>query len=346
MSQQESPRATAADASAGEHWHLDNAGLEAAVDPAAAWFDSPELAATLAAHGERLSLLPDQVFSLAHEVPIGGGRHLHVNEFFTLKAWHRWPRRAALMLGGPVTRGSYWSIPARGYDGTAMVAERGLFAFTVDYVGVGESYRPADGNSVSLADNVEALRQLLRYIRFFRSVPKVDVIAESVGGAMATQLAADTERVRRCVISTVLYKTLAHQLIVSPQWTEFLDSFPDGYTPNPPESYDKFLADSPSEAVRGYTYESQPGLYPAGPFRWLADGLPYFDPGAARVPGLVLVGKNDFVPGANDPHDLAADYGSDGAELVVLESAGHVPRIENEDNAARYWAEVFRFIEP
>jgi len=343
---QEPSRAASSDTAGRKSWHLDSAGFEEAVDPAPVLFDSPEIAATLAAHGERLSVLPDKVFSLTHKVPIGQGRHLHVNEFFTLKAWHRWPRRAALMLGGPVTRGSYWSIPATGYNGSAMVAERGLFAFTVDYLGVGESYRPEDGNEVTFADNVEALRQVLRYIRFFRAVQQVDVIAESIGGAMATQLAADDVRVRRCVITTILYKTLAHQLIVSPEWTAFLDAFGDGYTLNPPESYDMFLTDSPNEEVRRYTYETQPGAYPAGPFRWLANGLPYFNPAVARAPGLILVGKNDFVPGPNDPRDLAADYGTDSAELVVMDDAGHVPRIESADNAARYWAEVFNFIEP
>jgi pimeloyl-ACP methyl ester carboxylesterase len=332
--------------SSSKSWHLDSVGFEEAADPAPAFLDSPPIVEALAAQGERLSFLPDEVYHLEHRVPIGEGRHLRVDEFFTLKAWHRWPRRAALMLTGPVTRGSYWSIPEPGYDGTAMVAERGLFTFTVDYLGVGDSHRPADGNAIAFADHVEALRAVLRYVRFFRSVPQVDIIAESIGGAMATQLAADDDRVRRCTITTVLYKTLAHQLIVSPEWTAFLDAFPDGYTQNPPESYDPFLADSPKEEVRRYTYKSQPGAYPAAPFRWLAQGLPYFDPGVARAPGLILVGKNDFVPGPDDPQELAADYGTDGAELVVLESAGHVPRIECEENAARYWSEVFNFIEP
>lgn len=336
----------ASDDTTRKDWHLDYAGFEEASDPVSALFDSAEIAETLAAHGEHLSVFPDRVFNLEHEVPIGGGRRLHVSEFFSLKAWHRWPRRAALMLGGPVTRGNYWSIPEPGYDATSMLAERGLFAFTVDYLGTGGSYRPEDGNRITFEDNVEALKTLLRYIRFFRSVPKVDLIAESIGGAMATQLAADDDRVRRCVITTVLYKTLAHQLIVSPEWTAFLDAFPDGYTQNPPESYEKFLTDSPNEGVQRYTYESQPGAYPAGPFRWLAGGLPYFDPGGARAPGLVLVGKNDFVPGPRDPHDLAADYGTSGAELIVMDEAGHVPRIESEANAARYWSEVFNFIEP
>ncbi len=345
MSQGTSPTASP-DPSTGKSWHLDSAGFEDVADPAPVLLASPEIAGALAAHGERLSFLPDRVYHLEHQVPIGGGRHLKIDEYFTLEAWHRWPRRAALMLGGPVTRGSYWSIPAPGYDGTAMAAERGFFAFTVDYLGVGDSTRPADGNAITFEDQVEALRHLLRYIRFFRSVPQVDVIAESIGGAMATQLAADTDRVRRCTITTVLYKTLAHQLIVSPEWTAFLDAFPDGYTQNPPESYDPFLAASPNEELRRYTYESQPGAYPAAPFRWLAQGLPYFDPGAARAPGLVLVGKNDFVPGPDDPRELAAAYGAGGAELIVLDSAGHVPRLESEGNAGQYWSEVWKFLDP
>jgi pimeloyl-ACP methyl ester carboxylesterase len=345
MSQEPSPT-SGPRISNGTAWHLDGAGFEEVADPAPALLDSPEVAAALAAHGERLPLLPATVYSLTHRIPIAESRHLHVTESFTLKAWHRWPRRAALMLGGPVTRGSYWSIPVPGYDGPAMMAERGFFAYTVDYLGVGESYRPDDGNTVTLADNVAALRQILRYVRFFRAVPKVDVVAESIGGAMATQLAADGDRVRGCVISTILYKTLAHQLIVSPEWTAFLNAFPDGYTRNPPESYDKFLVNTPNEQVRRYTYDTQPGGYPAGPFRWLAGGLPYFDPGLARVPGLILVGKGDFVPGPDDPHDLAADYGTDGAKLVILDRAGHVPRIQSEEIAASYWAEVFNFIDP
>lgn len=325
-------------------WQLDHQGFDEAADPATAFFESESIPRSLAAHSDRLPVLPDDLFTLEHRIPIGDGRFLHATEHFTLSCWHRWPRRAALMLGGPVTLGNYWSIPSAGYHGTEMVARRGLFAFTVDYLGYGKSYKPGSGKDISFDEHVDALRHVLRYIRFFRAVPAVDIIAESLGGASATQLAADAKRVRRVTISTVLYKTLVDQKIVSPEFSAFLDSWPNGYTQNPPESYDQFLADSPDEDLRNYTYESQPGAYPIAPFQWIKK-LPYFDPGLARAPGKIIVGKHDFVPGPDDPKELAADYGENGAELVVLEDAGHVPRLENQQNAADYWREVFAFIE-
>jgi len=112
-----------------------------------------------------------------------------------------------------------------------------------------------------------------------------------------------------------------------------------------PPFYNITFGFSPSE-VREYLLETQPGYYPTGPFLILFDGFPYFDPGVAQVPGLLIANEFEFVAGPNDAYLLAADYGTNGADLVFIEGAFHATRIESPEVAARFWEEVFGFIDP
>ena len=317
----------------------DDAGFEEAEDPALALgFADPVPNATK-------NFPTDHIFRLTHDVPLGNGRTLRVNETFTLASWQRHPRRALLFLNGPAFLGTNYSIPVPGYDGTVMAAERGFFAYTADYLGAGESYKPAHGVDAGFAENTDALRSALRYIRFLRRVPKIDLLGEGIGGAIATQLAADPSRVRSTVLNAMLYKTVPEGPTTSEDFLNFLLSAPDGYLPVPPELYLLFLTGAPSEVV-DFMLSTQAGVYPIGPFLVPFEEPPYFDPGVARVPGLVIFGSEDFLATPNDPSDLVADYGTSGAELIVLEGAGHAPRIESPDAAAAFWDAVFHFLDP
>lgn len=323
----------------------DGAGFEQAVDPAAAFFQHEKLHETLEDQSVPLKNLLDRVHTLEHRVPIGGGRELFVTETFTLRSWLRWPHRAVLFLPGSAFRGNHFSIPVQGYDGTAMAARRGMFAFTVDYLGVGESFRPADGRDADFEANLEALETLLRYIRFFRAVPKVDLVGEGYGGSLATQLAADARRVRSVVMSAMLYDVLIGGPLTDPAFVAFLESSPDGYFFAPPEGSLIFMAGAPQEAI-DYVLATQGGFYPTPNFLVAAYDLPFFDPGVARAPGLILFGPNDIVTGPTGVDNLAADYGTSGATLLVNPEAGHAPRIEPPAIADWFWSELFAFIDP
>ncbi len=323
---------------------LDGAGFEGLVDPAKAFFESAELHNLLTGSRKSLDDVLNTVYTLEHHVPIGDGRTLYVTEHFTLRSWFRFPHRAALMLTGPEFQGStFWSIPFEGYNGTEMMARRGFFAFTPDYVGTGNSYKPADGSDIDFRTQVEPMQTLLRYIRFFRWVPRIDLLGEGYGGEVATQLAADRHRVKSCVLSVMVYKDLLPQELVSPEWAAFLASFPDGYFV--PPFYDITFGLAAPE-IQDWLFATQPDLYPTGPFWILFEGLPYFDPGVARVPGLVIAAANEIVAGPTDAADLAADYGTGGADLVVLSQGFHAVRIEPRPAAGEYWDAVFDFIDP
>ena len=190
------------------------------------------------------------------------------------------------------------------------------------------------------------MRRVLEHIRDRRVVSGVDVVCESIGGGIATQLAADPVLVRSAVVTTIMYtgmSELAQSLLLSPEYRAFLDGFADGYMPTDAGYYAQFSADSPPE-VGAWLAATQPGRYPTGFFLRMYEGYPYFDPGVARAPGLVLIGPGDFVPAAGDGLALSHDYGKDGAQLIELDGAGHVPRFEAA-NHERYWTEVFRFID-
>jgi pimeloyl-ACP methyl ester carboxylesterase len=71
--------------------------------------------------------------------------------------------------------------------------------------------------------------------------------------------------------------------------------------------------------------------------------LPYFDPGVAQVPGLVVHGAEDELQGPEDALDLAANLGPGGASLVSIPKAGHIPRVEADVRDA-FWSEVLAFL--
>ncbi len=288
----------------------------------------------------------DRVYSLEHRVAVGDGRTLAITEYFTIASWLRGPRRAVLLLQGPVFRRNSWNIPVEGYDGAARAARRGLFVFTVDYLGVGDSSRPEDGREAGIEENAVALDIVLEQIRSQRAVDKVAVVGEGSGGILAARLAADAERVSACVLAAMLYKHPIGGPSQDPEFVAMLTGSPNGYFSIPPMAYEPFLGEA-RPGVREYFLETQPGEYPTAAMLVVAEGEPpFFDPGPARAPGLVIFGDRDFVVGPRDPHELAADYGTSGAELVTSEAAGHSPRIESPDVVDWFWSQVFDFIDP
>jgi pimeloyl-ACP methyl ester carboxylesterase len=319
----------------------DGAGFEDVVDPARAFFDKGLGDAAF----EKDGALFEQVYQLTHLVPVGDGKSLFVTEHFTLGSWLTWPHRSALFLSGSAFRGNHHNIPVEGYDATSMMARRGFFAFTVDYLGVGESTRPANGLEASFEANQEALEVLLRYIRFFRAVPRIDLIGAGYGGSLATQLAADDTRVRSVVMSAMLYDQLVGGPLTDPAFVALLESSPDGYFFIPGEGSGVFLTEAP-QAVRDYVFATQGGFYPTLNFLVAAGDLPFFDPGVARVPGLILFGENDIVVGPGGVDNLALDYGTEGALLISRPDAGHAPRTGSPEIAAWFWENVFDFLDP
>jgi pimeloyl-ACP methyl ester carboxylesterase len=284
------------------------------------------------------------VYRLAHDVPIGGGRTVRVNEHFTLWSWLRYPRRGVLLLAGPAFLGSNWTIPVEGYDAAALIARRGMFAFTVDYLGTGASFKPTDGFEVTFEANLQAMDSVLSYFKLRRLIPRFDLIGAGNGGSLAAELAADRGRVRSCVMAAMLYVDLVGGPLLSPNFVQMLQTAPNGYAFVPPPGYLFFMQGAPQEAV-DYVLSTQPGLYPSNNFL-VALERPFFDPSVARVPGLVIYGSEDTIAGPQDGAKLAADYGKRGAELVIMEGAGHAPFTEAPATAAEFWRIVFEFIDP
>ena len=86
-----------------------------------------------------LGRILDRVFKVDRFVRYAPGKKLFVTEYFTVRTLLRRPARAAIFLTGPEFRGNFVDIPVEGYSGPVMAAQRGFFAYTVDYVGVGLS---------------------------------------------------------------------------------------------------------------------------------------------------------------------------------------------------------------
>jgi len=288
----------------------------------------------------------DRLYTLEHYVPVGTDRRIHLTETFTLRSWLRWPHRTVLMLPGPLSTGDFYQIDVDGYRGRDIMARRGFFAVTADFEGTGKSTYPLDGRSVSTTNQTEVMHKVVRYLRLVRLTARVDVLGESWGGGVAAQLCADPERVRSCVLASMLYKTpssFADMTFRSPEFKAFLDTLPDGYLPTAPPLYAGLLSRS-SPDVQTWGYAHLPGVYTTGPLYAVFD-LPFFDPTIARAPGLIIQGEFDPNQSLDDTRELARDYGA-GARLAVLAGAGHIPRIEPAPASTGYWSEVVSFVDP
>ncbi len=286
-----------------------------------------------------------EVHSFSHRLWVAPGQKIFVTAHFTLASLLREPARAAIFLTGPEFRGDFWSIPVEGYNGAAMAARRGFFAYTFDYVGVGESYLPEDGSEIDYLTQVRPTRKLINFVRFFWGVDKVDLIGEGYGAEIASELADEPRRVRSVTLSVVTYQEYDPGVFffLNSDLEAYLRSFEDGYYE--PDFLDLTLAFSPDRDLRDYVYATQPGTYPTGPFLQFWDlPAPPIDAAAAEVPGLVIMGEFDPFPARGDSAQLAADGGG-GASLVTIPGAFHVPLIEAPEIAAQFFEALFDFID-
>ncbi len=286
----------------------------------------------------------DEVYRVEHDIDVAPGRRIHATESFSLRSWLQEPHRGIMLIPGPVTNAAFFNIPVDGYDSGAILAHDGYFAFNVDLEGVGKSSYPPDGRVCDTARGVADLTPVIEVIRKERLVPAVDVLGESWGGGIATELCAE-HGTRSCVLSSMLYKTttpLGAATFLTPAFHAYLDSLTDGYFPTWPAFYTPFVYASPTD-VQNYTYATQPGLY-ADASLYAPYNMPFFDPTHARAPGLILYGAMDPTVPLSDAQQLAAEYGSSGAQLVILPTGGHVPRVETA-NSGVWWSTVKNFLD-
>ena len=303
--------------------------------------------ARVAASGPAGGVLPLAQGEREHHVDAGALGALRIVETPpAAKGLDAATRHAVVLLPGPIATAGFFHIGVAGYHAAERLAQRGHRVFAVDLPGTGGSDRPADGRSLRFASQVEAIATALRRLCAQRGVETVDVVGESFGGAIASQLAVDGSFVRSCVMVSVLYRTpspQAHDTFLHPGWRAMLEATPDGYLDVGPELLAGILGRSP-EAVRRWVLEHEAGRYAVAPLLGIFD-LPYFDPSKARARGLVVHGQLEPSQPVEDARALAASYGANGAAFVELEGAGHIPRIEDERARERFWKVVLDFID-
>lgn len=294
----------------------------------------------------------DEVVTLEHDLRLGSGRRVHVTERFTPRAWLRWPHRGVLLLPGTVVTGSFYELDVDGYRFASDLAREGLFTFAIDYEGSGASSYPADGSTVSHDYLVDEARRVLATLRLLRGIPRMDVLGESNGGAIAAELCADRRRTRSCVLSSMIFTEgtpFFYGVFQDPGFLAFLSSQPDNYLAVGPELYFNIVSRT-SPDVAGAILATQPGVYATAPLLAAAN-IPWFDPTAARVPGLVIQGTEDNIGTQADSDLLAAAYGSapgagGTATVVRIEGGGHIPRIEPAPVSDAFRDAVLAFLDP
>lgn len=320
----------------------DGSGFDNVLDPAIPYFQQLGLLDWLENPAADPGLDLDAYHTLDHVIPLGDGRVIHGLETFTLRAWIRNRARGVLLLNGSAFVANHWSIPAPGYHGAQILADEQYFTFAVDFLGTGQSTRPAHGSDAEYEDNREAMKTVLRYVRYFRDVARVDIIGAGYGGAMGMELAADKHRVRSVSTSAMIYKQVQGGPLTDPGFIAFLSSMPTGYAFLQGSGSLIFMAEAPQSA-RDYIVATQGGFYPVDNFLVAAE-RPFFDPSVGRAPALILYGGLDFIAVQSDLEELAEDYGTHGAKLVINPNAGHAPRGGSPAEAAWFWQETLGFL--
>lgn len=350
-----------AEVNVAEEAELDDADLVGVTDlvdqePTDASIDSPplppEVLDILADDEPSASHLLDHVFTLDHHVHLGPGRTVHVTESFTLKSWLRWPHRGALLLPGTVVRGDFYNLDVDGYRFQDDLAKRGFFAFALDYEGTPLSTDPPDGYAVTHDFLVGESRTVLAIMRILRLIPKMDVIGESNGGAIAAELCDDAARVRSCTMASMLWlegTPFYDAVFLDPAFLAFLQNQPEGYLDVGPELYFNILTGTSAE-VADEILATQPGRYALAPVLE-PSVLPWYDPTRARVPGLIIQGTHDNIATQADNDVLALAYGSapgagGSATVVRIEGGGHIPRIQPPPINEQFKQAVTDFIDP
>jgi pimeloyl-ACP methyl ester carboxylesterase len=318
--------------------------------------DAPPLPDEVADVLQKSNAIPDhvldRVYRLEHRVPVGPGRKIAVTETFTLRSWLRWPHRAMMMVPSQGSNRSAYNVPIEGYDGGAIMAREGFFAFTVDPPGTGDSYYPDHGLTVTYEYETEVLSHVAQYIRLTRAVPRIDAFGEEIGGGVASHLCADQTRFRSCVMVSMLYKTGSEFFNqIAPFFEAFLLSSPDGYFISFPESYFNVLLGASPDVSEWYL-STQLGRYAAGTFKQDFDrmfsGGPSYNPTHAAVPGLIIRGEFDPNNYIEDIQELASDYGSVGgggpAEIAVIPGGTHIVRLDAAPIGPQVWDLTKEFV--
>ena len=283
-----------------------------------------------------------------HRLDVGEGVQLRVTEMFSLASFVATPRRGVVLLPGPICLGSSFEIDVDGYGFQSDLARDGFFTFAIDYCGTGGSSQPEDGHDLDHDRQVEYVRAAIAQLRALRWLPPVDVIGESIGGAIAAELATDETMVRSCVMSAVLYRTGSSAFetaFLDPRFLEMLRGQPDGYMQMSADYYGNIIAGAPPAVARALL-ANQPGRYAVAPLLQPTT-LPWFDPTGARVPALIVQGEHDNVAAHSDADDLAAQYGRTAggrADVVRIQGARHIPRLDGEAQAARFRAVIRAFL--
>lgn len=304
----------------------------------------------------------DQVRHYEHKVPIGGGKQIAMTETYTLRSWLRFPHRAMLMIPAQGSKRSVYNAPFDGYDGGAILASDGFFAFSADPQGTGDSAQPANGLTVTYDSETADYFKALDYIRLTRLVGRVDVFGEEIGGGVAMQMAADSTRVRSCVAASMIWKTgsdFFNAAFNSPEFKAAVFGSPDGYFQTFPELYFNVLAGA-TPALASWFTSSQVGRYASGTYQQDFDRLfaggSWYDPTKAEVPGLLIRGEFDPNNPFSDVVALANAYGSAPAhgfghhttgpmDIAVIEGGSHIVRVDAAPRGTQFWQIVLGFVD-
>lgn len=229
------------------------------------------------------------------------------------------------------------------------LAARGWHAVAPDLRGHGRSDHPTDADAYSfeiLAADVVALADALGWDRFA-------LVGHSMGGAVAQFVALDHPgRLTGLVLASTFHGPvtgISTELVELGRWVvreSGMAGLAQALAARRADDPDSVAAvERLQEARPGYAEQTRARLEATSPDMWMAMAPRFVDQpdrldrlAAVDVPTLVIVGDLDATM-LEDSLRLADAI--PGAELTVIEGAGHVPQLERPD---AWWAALAGFL--
>jgi hypothetical protein len=296
--------------------------------------------------------LPVHVFHLDYDLPVGGGRYLHVIEKFSTASLTRHDRHGLFMITGSlVNANQYDAVLDDGdvqFSALERAARHGYFAAAASFEGYDDSSHPDDGSVVTAERLTPELGTAIETFRILHGLPKVDLLAASVGASIAERIGGiaspiDPDHIGKIAVTSHVYKSvtpLFQQVFFSPEVHQLFLDAPNGYIQTAPPFYALILTASEPEMV-DWANTNFPGTYATGPTLEGFD-LPVFEADEGRADLLQFWGDQDPITPFSDVQQFQAEYGGH-ASYLVLPGGGHAPYYEPVRE--QFWTALFAFLD-
>jgi len=226
----------------------------------------------------------------------------------------------------------FFDCPVSGYSLMDYLARKGFKVFAYDPRGLGSSYQPPDGRSITYKVELKDAEALVHFVLAQAGARTVSMVAYGSGTTVACGHALRyPEQVDALALMDFVWM-VSQAKHSPPGFKEMLLNQPNGYLKlsRIADSFDELLRPFVTPEILTWVNSTFTEA-PVGPFLKVFNPLPFFKP-ADKIKASVLIirGSEAGITSEADSFDFLSKTGSQIRTIDVLEGAGPVPSLEKE----------------